>query len=248
MARQLIRIAHAYGNRRDRISAAIEAGVDLIETDLRYWRGEIWIRHEHRPTRLPLVYNVGLKPGIHREGPWAARVGKLFLRVDRAPIRFGELLDRVSGRGGLLIDLKAAPYQPAVARAFVERMFVELDGHRFEGALDFCGGWPLLDLVHAARPDLPVHYSVDSLADWARLQARLSGPGRIPGISLRRDFIDPERIATLRAAHVDYYCWDIKDARDASRAIEAGASGIIADDLVLLRNLAGTPVRDLEAQ
>jgi glycerophosphoryl diester phosphodiesterase len=248
VARQLVRIAHAYGNRRPRISAAIEAGVDLIEADLRYWRGEIWIRHEHRPSRLPLVYNVGLKPGIHRQGPWAARLGKLFVRADLSPIRFGELLDRVSGRAGLLIDLKAAPYPPRVARAFVERVFSELDEHRFAGALDFCGGWPLLDVVHAMRPDLPLHYSVDSLADWHRLQSRLAGSGRIPGISLRCDLIEPGRIATLRAAHVDYYCWDIKDAQDASRAIEAGASGIIADDLVLLRNLAGTAVRDLEDQ
>ncbi len=248
MARQVVRIAHAYGNRRRRISAAIAAGVDFIEADLRYWRREIWIRHEHRPTPLPLVYNVGLKPGIHRQGPWAARLGKLFVRVDFNPIRFGELLDRVAGHAGLLIDLKAAPYPPDVANAFVGQIFTELDRHRFGDALDFCGGWPLLDLVHATHPDLPVHYSVDSLADWRRLQPRLSGPGRVPGISLRCDLVNAERIATLRAAHVDYYCWDIKDAQDASRAIQAGASGVIADDLALLHNLAGTLVRNPEDQ
>ncbi len=104
MAASLVRIAHAYGNRRRRIEQALAAGVDLIEADLRYQDGRVWIRHELRVGRLPLLHNARLS-GIHRQGPWALTLGPLFLRLDVRPIDLPELLRGVSGRAGLLLDL-----------------------------------------------------------------------------------------------------------------------------------------------
>ncbi len=238
----VVRIAHAYANRRQRIDQALAAGVDLIEADLHYRAGRVWIRHEHRLGLLPLLYNFRLS-GVHRQGPWALSLGPLFLRLDLHPIERPDLLGRVSGRAGLLLDLKEAPYPPPAAAAFTDRVVRLLDETGFPGPVGFCGDWPLLDLVRALRPDAAVRYSVDSSRQWAALQSRLSRRDRIDRISISRDLLGPQTSAVLTKAGVDYYCWDVRGRADADRAVELGVSGLIADDLALLRELAGTPVR-----
>jgi glycerophosphoryl diester phosphodiesterase len=242
--RSLVRIAHAYGNRRQRLDRALAAQVDLIETDLRYADGVVWVRHEHRLRRLPVLYNNRLR-GIHREGPFAVTLGPLFLRLDLQPIRLPEVVAAVSGRGGLMLDLKAGRYSPAAATRFIETVLGTLDTMRFAGRLDFCGSWQLLDLVRAHAPAQTLHYSVDNERDWDafRARARTGGGDAIDAITIQRGLLDDARGAYLRGAGIDFYCWDVDDAADAELAIAAGASGVIADDLGLLRTLAARPVR-----
>ncbi len=237
--RRVLAIAHAYGNRRYRIAAALEAAVDMIEADLRYQNGTVWVRHEQRLPLLPLLYNLNLS-GIHKEGPWAVSLGPLFLRWDAQPIRLEELIDTVGGRTGLLLDLKRDGYTPDQARAFVESVVARLSERASGGRLDFCGSWALLDLVRAAAPDLPVHYSLDRPAHWQELQGRLKGERRPGGITIRRSLLNEERAAALRALDIEFYAWDVRAAADAERAVALGAAGIIADDLALLRAFAGT--------
>lgn len=240
--RPLVRIAHAYGNRRLRLERVLAAGVDLIETDLRFADGIVWVRHEHRLRRLPLLYNTRLR-GIHREGPLAVAAGPLYLRLDRTPIRFPEVVAAVSGRGGLMLDLKAGRYTPAEAARFIETVLETLDAARFAGRLDFCGSWRLLDEVRLRAPTQTVHFSVDGERDWSTFRARAGGADEIRGITIQRRLLTDERGAFLREAGVDFYCWDIEDPADAEHAIAQGAAGVIADDLDLLRALAGRPVR-----
>jgi hypothetical protein len=234
----VVRIAHAYGNRRSRIADALAADIDLIETDLRYEHGQIRIRHERRFGRLPLLYDRGLR-GLHRRGPWALNIGSYFLRLDVRPMQFAEVLRLVSGRGGLMIDLKRAPYSDAVASAYIHDVLRQLEESRFEGAVDFCGSWRFLDLVRARRPDQSVHYSVDNEGHWEQLQPRLRGSDAIRNITIHPNLLTNERARLLRAEGIEYYMWDIEDAGAAERAIASGASGIIADDLTLLRSMAG---------
>jgi len=236
----VIRIAHAAGNRPERLERALKAGVDLVEVDARFRGGDVWVRHEHRLGLLPLLYNHRLT-GIHREGPFALSVGPHFFRLDVRRLRFEDVAARVRGRAGLLVDLKAGNYRPAEARRFVEAVLRTLED--FPGMLDFCGSWPLLDLVRTAKPGLPLHYSVDRQADWAALQARMGGPAQPPGVSLHPRLLTEERALALHGAGVELYCWDIEDRAGAERVLALGAAGIIADDLDLLRSLAGRPVR-----
>ena len=240
--RSLIRIAHAYGNRRHRVDEAVAAGVDLIEADLRWRGGRVWVRHEHRTRFLPVLYNVGLK-GIHRDGPWAASLRRLFIRLDVRPILLDELLDRVGQRCGVLLDLKAGAYGAASARAFVAATFATLDASASSPTVDFCGSWLLLDAVRVQRPEQMVHYSVDSERDWTALQERLTSSNRPRGITIERKLLDETRAAVLRRAGVEFYCWDVANEEDAQYAIRHGAAGIIADDLDMLAALdaAGTP-------
>jgi glycerophosphoryl diester phosphodiesterase len=235
-------IAHAYGDRRRRIEQALAAGVEMIEADVRWWGGRVWVRHEHHAPVLPLLWNKNLK-GAHRQGPFARSAGPYWLRLDVHRLPFEELLDRTSARAGLLIDFKAARLPAREARRFVARVLRMLELHPFVGALDFCGMWELLDLVRLYRPAQQVHYSVDSEADWARVQPRLAEGDPAAGITIHHLLLTPERAEELGRKGVSFYPWDIRDADDAARVVAMGAAGILADDLDLLRSLAGTPVR-----
>jgi glycerophosphoryl diester phosphodiesterase len=229
-------IAHAHGNRRERIEAAIEAGVDLIETDLRYEGGRVVVRHEHRLARLPVVFNRDLR-GVHRQAPHGCAVGRWWFRFETRPMPFAEVVRAASGRAGLLIDLKAGRYSARQTRAFAVAVFGMLEACGFEGAIDFCGSWALLDAVRAARPDQAVHYSVDSGEDWERLRGRLDGATRIPAITLKRSLLTSERAGVLARAGLPFYCWDVESEADVVHALGHGAAGIIADDLDLLSRL-----------
>ena len=145
-------------------SSTLTSGVPMIEVDLRWWRGEAWVRHEHRLGWLPLLYNHRLR-GIHREGPFACSFGGLWFRLDLRSIRLREALERTAGHAGLLIDLKADRYSRSVARGFVASVLTEIEDARFLGRIDFCGSWPLLDVVRSLKPEQPVHYSIEGLDD-----------------------------------------------------------------------------------
>jgi glycerophosphoryl diester phosphodiesterase len=238
---KLVRVGHAYGNRRQRIAAALAAGVDVIETDLRYDHGAIWVRHERRLWPLPLLYDRGLR-GLHRGGPWVIGFGEFTLRLEPRPLRFVDVLRAVSGKGGLMIDLKRAPYGDVDARSFIDEIVRTLGAERFAGTLDFCGSWRLLDLVRQRLPEQTAHYSVDNPEHWDDLMPRLGGPLPIRAITIHPDLLSIERSGLLRAEGVEYYLWDIENAAAAERAIEMGASGVMADDLRLLQSLAGRRV------
>lgn len=244
MAATLLRIAHGYGNRRARIAQAQAAKVDRIEADLRWWDGQIWVRHEHRIRRLPwlpLLYNKNLR-GIHRAGPWAMPLGSLWLRLDLARLSFTELLGRVTGPAGLMLDLKRDSHSPETARRFVAAVFAELDSSRFSAPVDFCGAWQYLDIVRDLRPAQSAHYSVDSAGDWDAAEARLGGPRQLPKITLKLSLASEERRVRLRQAGVPFVVWDVATRAEADHAITLGAEGLIADDLAMLSSLAGLTV------
>jgi glycerophosphoryl diester phosphodiesterase len=194
---------------------------------------------------LPVLYNVGLK-GIHRDGPWAADLPPLFLRLDVRPILLDELLDRIGQRCGVLLDLKADGYHIAAAQAFIAAMLATLDARAPLPMLDFCGSWPLLDIIRTLRPEQMAHYSVDSERDWTALQERLAEPDRPRGITIEHGLVDETRAAVLRSGGVEFYCWGVDGADDAQLAIRHGAAGIIADDLDMLAGLdaAAAPPRE----
>jgi glycerophosphoryl diester phosphodiesterase len=244
--RHVLRIAHAHGNRRHRIEEAMAAGVDLIEADIRHYRGRIWVRHEFRAPFLPVLYNGRLNP-FHRQGPWALSLRRLFLRLDLNPLPLDELLDIVGDRVGILFDLKYARYPEREARAFVHTLLHMLETW-FHGPIDFCGNWSLLDLVvaeHDAR--LPVHYSIDGERQWKKLLQQIQAGTPFRTITIRRSMLDDQRAEILRAAGIDYYCWDIDSSTEAEAAIERGASGIISHNLDVLSALPAPPGRRKEA-
>ncbi len=232
-SRNVLRIAHAHGNRRRRIEQALAAGVDMIEADLRFDGSRIWVRHELRAPLLPLLYN-GRINRFHREGPWAVYIARAFMRLDIAPISFDELLDRSHGVG-LMLDLKRGRYSGAEKRRFIETTFGILDRWH-HGPIGFCGSWQLLDSVREVRPDQTLYYSVDDSSGWRALEARVvATPPR--AITIQARMLDDEREATLRRLGLEYIVWDVERPEQAADAIRRGASGIISHHLDVLGDL-----------
>jgi glycerophosphoryl diester phosphodiesterase len=238
--RSVIRVAHAYGNGRQRIEKALAAGVEFIEADLRYRKGEVDVRHDHRLPFIPVLYNRGLR-GIHKRWPWSLTFGSTVVHVDLERLSLGEVLSLVSRRGGLMLDLKRDDYEPEVARAFVQRIGDEIEASGFVGGLEYCGYWPLLDLMRTRLPGATLRYSIDTPHDWEHLLLRLEGEGRIASVTMQRDLVTDEHGRLLREAGVTFFVWDIESVDEAVAAIEIGASGIIADDLDMLRTLSALP-------
>jgi len=238
----VLRIAHAHGNRAARVEAAIAAGVDVIETDLR-WRGDrVWVRHEHRLGCLPLLFNNRVR-GIHREGPLALNVGPWHFRLDRPQTSLQALLDLVGNRAGLALDFKDAVYTRDGAEEFVAAVLATIDRSGFDRRLELTGAWPLLDIVRGARPNLLAHYSVDDERDFDVIRPRLLREGGAIGVSIRVDLYSDERAAILRRSGADVWAWNVEGDDEARRALERGAAGIMADDLELLARLGAVPER-----
>jgi glycerophosphoryl diester phosphodiesterase len=232
-------IAHGHGNRLDRVEWAIAAGVDLIETDLRLWDGVVWVRHEHRVGRLPLLSHWRPR-GIHRAGPFAVALGPLYLRLEPRPLRLSDVLAQASGRTGLLLDLKSRQRRRGDAALVVEAVLADLATAGFTGRIEFSGDWTALDLLRDRAPEFGRYYSVGDETEWRRFLLRLDDPNPIKAVSLRQRLLTEERGEFLRRAAVDRYLWDVADQAAATAAIARGATGIIADDLAMLRLLAAT--------
>jgi glycerophosphoryl diester phosphodiesterase len=231
-----LRIAHAYGNSRARIRRALDAGVDLIETDLRWDRGTVWVRHEHRLGWLPILYNRGLR-GIHTKMPFGLTIGRYWLRADVRRLRLEDVVAESGGAAGLLLDFKAGRYRKQEALRFVDAVFRILEDAAIGTRVAACGHWPLLELAAERRPNLERYYSIDSEGDWERFQRRSRAGRHAPGASMKRDLVTPERAAALRGWGTRFVAWDIDTAEEAEAALAAGARGVIADNLEMLTEL-----------
>jgi glycerophosphoryl diester phosphodiesterase len=232
-----VRIAHAYGNRREQIERASAADVDLIEADLWFRAGEIWVRHERRCRFLPLLYD-GKPKGIESFGPWALTVFPgYYVKLDLQPLRLRELLERTKGKRGLLLDLKG-DYSGADAHAYAETLSTALTEADARNTAIVCGQSDSLDHVREVAPDLDVRYSLEREEQWEALKRRLAARPGIPGVCIHYLFYQREGVAEFLAANgMQAFCWTVDDLAEARKLLEMGAAGIISNRLDLLAQL-----------
>jgi glycerophosphoryl diester phosphodiesterase len=230
-----LRIAHGHGNRRDRIESALRAPVDLIEADLWYRGGEIWVRHERRLPLIPLL--IDRRRGSDDLGRFALPLGSWYLRPDVNPMRLEALVKMVGGRRGLLLDLKGE-YGAADRHRFAEKLVgvikrggveetARLSGHR----------WYLLDLARAMAPGLKVHYTIEHLSQWQAFLRRLEQGDQINHVCLHPGLCNQERASLLQEREIEVFSWDVNESAKAERLLGLGVGGIISDDLTLLQEL-----------
>jgi len=231
------RIAHAYGNRRDKIEAAADADVDFMEADLWYRASEVWVRHERRLGSLPLLFD--RRPqGVDSVGPWALTVFPgYYVRLDINPLRLTELLERTQGRCGLLLDIKgsyagegAQPYARTLARTLAE-------AGPATGGVIVCGETEVLDQVREAAPDLDVRYSIEKRRQWENFLRRLEADSRLRGVCMAREFLNDEIVRFLGDNGLQVFCWTIDDAAEARELLALGVDGIISNSIPLLEQL-----------
>ncbi len=227
-----LRIAHGYGNSRELVQIALEDRVDVIEADVRLRGGRLRLGHERRLPLLPLLF--GRRPrGQSPRSRLAFALGPWQVRLDSGPFPLDEMLAMVTGKCGLLLDLKS-PLMAGNRRRFVEALLAILRQFNQTG-VRLCGDWPLLDEVRgAALPELKVYYSVADRRRWQAFVRRVEGGDPIRGVSLRARLLDEPTAGFLRGRGVEVFCWPVDSGAEAARVTALGAAGIISYDLAVL--------------
>ena len=232
-----LRIAHAYGNTRERLKTALdEATVDAIELDVWYRGGEIWVRHERRLDPLPLLVDKRMRG--HALPPLSLPLGKrLYVRLDFNRLKLDDVLATVAGKKRLLVDLKGA-YHAQRNLDFARAVVRTIREHSAESWVSVCGQfWLILDDVRRQASDLEVRYSVERVYQWEKFMRLVGEDERVRRVCIEHRFLNEERTRFIEDRGVNLFCWTVDNPEEAGRLVAAGADGIISNDLALLAKL-----------
>jgi glycerophosphoryl diester phosphodiesterase len=233
-----LRIAHAYGNNRAALRRALSVPeVDMIETDLWYRGGELYIHHEKRLPLVPLLYDRVMRG--HPPGPYAARFGRYYVRPDIGTLRLRDLLGIVPEPVRLLLDVKGR-YTRTALEGYVRRLLKTLRSAGAENRVTVCGQtYPVLNLLRRVAPEIEVRYSIEKEYQWQKFLRMMARDARVRNVCIAYGFIDAAKARAMEENAVDLYCWTVDDWHDAQRLVRQGVDGIISNDLRLLAALHG---------
>lgn len=205
-------VAHRAGNELPSLQAACEAGVDLIEADVRYHRGRLEVRHTKTMGPIPLLWDKWfIAPG------WRPRL----------------LLDELLAAAPdceLMLDIKGGDerFPREIARAVRDA----LPGRDYSVCSQF---WQLLEPFHD-EPAARVIHSIGSTSMLRNVRPHLV---RHPAeaVSIHRKLLTPDVVADLFERVGIIMTWPVNRESDL-RALQAmGVNGFISDNLGLLRQV-----------
>jgi glycerophosphoryl diester phosphodiesterase len=208
---RVIRIAHRAGNALTDLRAALDAGVDLVEADVRLFRGALEMRHAK---------------AIGRQLLWEPP-GAVTRRRDLPVPLLADVLTTAAGDSRLMLDLKGpfrgvAPRTAAVLREAAPGVPVTVctrDWTMFAAFED----QPHIRRVYSAGS----RRQLDQVRQLVRRQ-------RVDGLSIRLDLLTPPVVAELHE-HTDLVMvWSVDTEAALQRARTLGVSGIISKNLPLL--------------
>ena len=228
-----VRIAHAFGNHREELLGALSAPIDMIEADI-WLRGDrVWVHHERRLGPVPLLADRRMRG--HTAGRLVLPIWpRHYVRPDLKPLSLDELLNTVSGRRGLLLDIKGN-YKAVVDDDAVTALARRLCGYSVRGGIIACGqNWDLLSRLREIAPELEVRYSIETPKQWAKFRDLPNATG---GVCLERRLIDEDRARQLAENDLNVYCWTVDNQGEAQRVLAAGVDGVISNRLGLLASL-----------
>jgi len=206
-------VAHRAGNDLAQLRAAEEIGLDLLEADIRLFRGRLEVRHLKTLGPIPVLWDRWLLAN-----PFARR------------LQLGELLAATAPRTELMLDLKGR--NPRLA-ADVLSALRPLVGRR---RLIVCArSWALLEPFEG----LPDVRTVHSAGTARQLRALLlHGHGRrLQGVSVHERLLNPATVAEIRSVADLILTWPANAAGRARELAAMGVDGLITDRLDLAREL-----------
>jgi glycerophosphoryl diester phosphodiesterase len=231
-----IRIAHAYGNNRGSLARALSAEIDMIEVDLCYRGGELFIRHERRLGPFPVLADkrmAGHKPGFLAIPLWKG----YYVRPDVRRFRLRDLLKTVAGKRRLLLDTKGT-YHPQEVDAFILALSEQVAEHNAQDWVAVCGqNFAIIDRLRETAPSLELRYSIEAPFQWDEFLRLATRDESVRRICIQHRFLDEEKLRFAEENGIDVYCWTVDDLAEASRLVALGADGIISNDLSLLAGL-----------
>jgi hypothetical protein len=231
--RNVIRIAHAYGNNQRLIERALAADIDLIEADMWLRGGTLHLHHEHHLGWLPLL--IDMRMSTHKPGRFAVPIGKYVVRPRIGTLGLDSLFRLVDGRKRLMLDVKGH-YKPPHLENYVQALVRQVREHNAESWTVVCGQtYSILHRLREVAPDIEVRYSIEQPYQWERFEKlRREGVRRV---CIWHKFLDQERASVLEAEGIDVYCWTVDDPAVATDLLRRGADGIISNNLDLLTSL-----------
>ncbi|HEX5994905.1 MAG TPA: glycerophosphodiester phosphodiesterase [Jiangellales bacterium] len=215
----MLAIAHRGGNSLAALRHALAAGVDLVEADVRLFRGRPEIRHLKT-----------LGPWLLWDHPW-----ELVRRTTADLPSLDQVLATLNGADRLMLDLKGS--HPALAPQVARTLRSTVP----DTPIAVCTRhWRMLD---AFRGDDVVRLvlSAGSRSQLGRLRVLLrSAPDRWPGrrrafgVSVKRTLVTGDDVVDLRRAVDHVMTWPVDTPAELDQAQRLGATGVIGKDLRLL--------------
>lgn len=197
-------VAHRAGNHLADLHSAEQAGMRLIEADVRLHRGRLEVRHLKSAGPLPLLWDRWEVASYRR--PW---------------LQLESLLEATSDRTELMLDLKG----PRMALA--QRVRDALDPYLGARPFTVCARrWALLD-VFAGLPVRRVR-SVGTRRQLDRLLADRSD-ATPEGVVVHAKLLDARVVAELRAVADVVLSWPVNTPERARELLSLGVHGLISD-------------------
>lgn len=197
-------VAHRAGNCLRRLRSAETMGVEVVEADLRLYRGKVEVRHLNTLGPIPILWDI-----------WA--LGNPF-----APrLRLEQLLVALESDTQVMLDLKGRNYRLG------EMVLRELPAHLHRNLTVCARNWrqlePFLD-----HPEIRVVHSVGNRFQLKALQKRAL-PARLHGVSVRASLLTPASAKLLTQRAEVIMAWPVNSAEQARRLMGWGVQGFITD-------------------
>lgn len=215
--------AHRAGNSRNQALAAIEAGADLLETDIWLHKGRLELRHKQTLGPIPILWEKwSIAPG------WTPRY---YLR---------DLLQDVPEDVLIFLDFKGDEMElgPEVLK--------ELQQTAPNRTIAICGrNYPQLQTI-ADAPNIICFYSVGSDEEWpvAKELIAMSSP---PALSIEASYATDERMAWMNSIDGLVVCWNVQTPERMRELQALGVDGFTTDSpdlLARIRKLRNQPEED----
>lgn len=205
--------AHRGGNSRSSALKAIQAGADLLETDIWLHKGRLELRHKRTLGSIPILWERwSIAPG------WTKRY------------ELRDLLHDTPEDVMLFLDFKGKSLElgPEVLK--------ELRRSAPQRMVSICGrNYPQLQII-ADEPNILCFYSVGEESEWEGAKELIAASNH-PALSLDASLATPERMEWISGIGGTVVCWNVRSAEHMEELRALGVDGFTTDQLSLVERI-----------